>query len=426
MSGSGDASLDVNYSENATGSLRIGNISVEAVGVGPRVVTVTQVSYPTHEINLAAGWSGLSSYIMPVNNDIVDAFSPVLSNFIIAQTMSGIYYPAGPINTIHTWDSQSAYKIKMADMAILSVIGNEEGNKIFSLSAGWNLVPVICNSPVDAAGLFTGTDIEIVKDVAGLGIYWPEFGINTLGELLPGSAYFAMLNTMGSITFPANSKMAVPVEMPLHKFPDNPWNTFEISPSSHQIAILYEGMEGLISGDVIGVFSENGQCFGIATLSKAGTNSVVTVYADDNLTQDKDGFEIGETMYFLLYRPSTGETVQLNMTFDTGLSAHDGLFVPEGLSAIRNISLVGEGLEENPAMSVFVYPNPTTDILKISGAHNISRITILSADGRIAMIVHPEIQGVQALDLSRLAPGVYQLQIRTTQGMITKKIVKGM
>ena len=62
----------------------------------------------THSIPLPAGWSSLSSYIMPVNNSIEDVFAPVLPDFIIAQTMSGIYYPAGPVNTIGDWLGQSA------------------------------------------------------------------------------------------------------------------------------------------------------------------------------------------------------------------------------------------------------------------------------------------------------------------------------
>jgi len=427
LSGTGNGIINVAYGENASGTTRVGNISVTATGGLPTVdVTVTQVSYPTHEISLASGWSGLSSYIMPVNNDIGDVFNPVLLDFIIAQTMDGIFYPAGPINTINTWESQSAYKIKMSNLATIPVIGNEESNKIYSLTVGWNLLPVICNSPVNVVGLFAGTDIEIVKDVAGLGIYWPEYGINTLGDLLPGGAYFVLTNTAGSISFPGNSKMAVSFELPPRNFPDNPWNTFESSSSSHQIAVLHEGMEGLMSGDVIGVFNENSQCFGIATLSGTATNSVVTVYADDMTTADKDGFETGEPMHFALFRPSTGETGQLAVTFEMGLAAHDGLFVPEGLSAIRSLSVVNIGMIQTPASSVYVYPNPTTGLLKISGASNISSITLLSSDGRIVMFARPGIQGIQTLDLSGFAPGVYQLQISTTQETITKKIVRGM
>ncbi|MCF8366017.1 MAG: hypothetical protein K9H16_09560, partial [Bacteroidales bacterium] len=185
--GNGNGILTVNYGENATGASRIGNITVTATGGSPtQTVTVSQESYPTHLVSLPEGWSGLSSYIMPVNNDIGDVFDPISGNFEIAATMSGMYYPAGPVNTIGDWLSQSAYKVKMSSQAVLPIIGNEETNKTFALNSGWNLVPVICNAPVNVVTLFSGTNLKILKDVAGLGIYWPEFGINTIGDVLPG------------------------------------------------------------------------------------------------------------------------------------------------------------------------------------------------------------------------------------------------
>jgi hypothetical protein len=54
---------------------------------------VMQSSCKNHQIALSSGWTGLSSYIMPVNKNIAGVFAPVNYAFVIAQTMSGMYYP---------------------------------------------------------------------------------------------------------------------------------------------------------------------------------------------------------------------------------------------------------------------------------------------------------------------------------------------
>jgi hypothetical protein len=118
--------------------------------------------------------------------------------------MTEVYYPDGAVNTIGTWDSQSAYKIKVTQDVTLTISGVTEQNKTLQLSAGWNLIPVISSTNVNADTLFAplGADLVVVKGVASLGVYWPEYSINTLGNLEPGKAYFVKMNAPGTITFP--------------------------------------------------------------------------------------------------------------------------------------------------------------------------------------------------------------------------------
>jgi hypothetical protein len=143
---------------------------------------------------------------MPANNNIANVFDQVAGIFVIAETTSGIFFPTGLVNTIVDWDSQSAYRVKMNAPGALQIIGASEANKILALSAGWNLIPVICNYPLDATLILGTLDLELAKEIAGAGIYWPDLEINTLGDLQPGKAYYVYLNSGGSITFPSNSE----------------------------------------------------------------------------------------------------------------------------------------------------------------------------------------------------------------------------
>ena len=157
-----------------------------------------------HSVTLKAGWNSVSSYVMPAETNIETLLSSIYPELIIMQTMTEFYYPAGGTNTIGTWDSQSAYKIKVTQDVTLTIAGVVEQNKTLQLAAGWNLIPVISNQNVNAETIFTslGADLVVVKSIAALGVYWPAYGINTLGNLESGKAYFVKMNNPGTITFP--------------------------------------------------------------------------------------------------------------------------------------------------------------------------------------------------------------------------------
>jgi hypothetical protein len=54
----------------------------------------------TQNIEIPAGWSGLSSYMQPSYPAMEDVFEPIANELIIAQTMDAVYYPAQNINNI--------------------------------------------------------------------------------------------------------------------------------------------------------------------------------------------------------------------------------------------------------------------------------------------------------------------------------------
>jgi hypothetical protein len=157
-----------------------------------------------HSIALSAGWNSMSSYVMPSETSIETLLGQIYPELVVMQSMTEVYYPAGGVNTIGTWDSQSAYKIKVTQDVTLTITGPAESNKTLQLAEGWNLIPVISKENVSAETLFgpLGNELVVVKGVASLGVYWPEFAINTLGNLEPGKAYFVKMNALGTITFP--------------------------------------------------------------------------------------------------------------------------------------------------------------------------------------------------------------------------------
>jgi len=337
--------------------------------------------------------------------------------------MTDIYYPAGPVNTIGTWDSQSAYKVKMSAAATLPVIGNEETNKTLTLSAGWNLIPVICNYPVDAAATLAPLDLEVAKDVAGTGVYWPDMSINTLDNLNPGMAYYALLNAAGSFTYPANTDEPVTVNPATVEIPENPWNSFAPTGTSHLIALVADGMQGIEKGDVIGVFSPQGNCYGATRIVNTQQNALLTACADDMTTGEKDGFETGDLFSLKLYRPATGEVFTLNVIFSTTLP-NVGEFAPDGLSAVTSLKVSSTGIAGIPGNDIGIYPNPTNGRVWITGVNGFTELTLFNNTGRVLLQRSDLGQDKISLDLSGFSNGIYQLRLTGNNGTAFRKIVK--
>jgi hypothetical protein len=158
----------------------------------------------TQFIYLPAGWSGISTYLIPENSNPEILFQSILEEIVILQNFEGFFYPGMNINTLGKWENHSGYKIKLENAVELQVSGWNDPEKTVNLKPGWNLLPVLSECPQAILETFAqyGDDIQIIKDVAGLGIYWPEMNINTLVNLFPGNAYLILSESEFSFAYP--------------------------------------------------------------------------------------------------------------------------------------------------------------------------------------------------------------------------------
>jgi PKD repeat protein len=165
-------------------------------------ITVLE-SMQSQLITIPAGWSGLSSCLIPEDTDINALLQEVMDDVVILQDMSGVFYPGLGVNTIGQWDSQMGYRIKVANEITLNISGWENPSNELELTAGWNLIPVLseCNVQVDKLFYEIPQAIVLVKEVAGPGIYWPAMNINTLTHLQTGKAYFVRVSEDCTVSF---------------------------------------------------------------------------------------------------------------------------------------------------------------------------------------------------------------------------------
>jgi uncharacterized protein (TIGR02145 family) len=163
----------------------------------PRGFTYSQI------INIPMGWSGISSYIDPANKNLNFIFADLQDQLTILRNFQGIYYPAQNINTLGGWEFTSGYQTKASEAFEINLKGSRHDGYSLSLESGWSLVPVLTSCEVNVETLFQNNmGLILAKEVAGPGVFWPEYGINTMQDLKPGKAYFLLLNNTESIDFP--------------------------------------------------------------------------------------------------------------------------------------------------------------------------------------------------------------------------------
>ncbi|OYT13451.1 MAG: hypothetical protein B6I19_05120 [Bacteroidetes bacterium 4572_114] len=153
-------------------------------------------------VQIVSGWISLSAYVVPSYPEMENILAGINNELIIIQNMTGAYWPAQNTNTLGSWDNNSGYFIKSVSDVTFPIIGKKVDNNSLDLNAGWNLIPVLSECPVEIIELFNGIDVVIIKEVAGTNIYWPANGINTLDALEPGNAYFVLMNDAGTVIFP--------------------------------------------------------------------------------------------------------------------------------------------------------------------------------------------------------------------------------
>jgi hypothetical protein len=117
--------------------------------------------------------------------------------------MDGFFWPVQNLNTLGAWDYTRGYLIKMNEASTISIAGHPIGSDVINLQAGWNLIPVLCKNGISCNEVLEqlGENLIIIKEPATTGVFWPELGIDTLGELNRGKAYFVLVNSAAQLTF---------------------------------------------------------------------------------------------------------------------------------------------------------------------------------------------------------------------------------
>jgi parallel beta-helix repeat protein len=376
--------------------------------------------------DLESGWQGISFYHYPIPAGLETIFSDYEAFMEIIMSADGFFWPGQNINTIGDWECASGYALKMNTAVPFAVNGWKRHDFSLTLDEGWNICPVLSDNNVNVETLFADKDVIIAKDVAGYGVYWPDYNINTLGTFISNSAYHVKANSAFDIEFPQSDGKSGKGNGFTYQpeFPENmPW---EIAPSTsidHTIAILQEVInhQEVKPGGVVAALDENGQCFGATVLSPGNTS--ISIFGDDPTTAVKDGFAEGEIIRFNYFDPESGKTIELTASFAPGLPNADGLYHGNGLSAIKSLQTGSAGVAGYASVQFEVFPNPADELLYITKHfEGHCEIIIYSVQGTPVIKTAFDEQKTE-LNVKALPAGVYFVELKGTSTTGVKRLV---
>ncbi len=397
------------------------------------LTNLTATSVAQQQITLNLGWQIISSYISPSNPSLDSLFQKVRSNVVIVKDGAGhVYWPAYNINSIGSWQSSQGYQIKMQSSQVLDVIGSQitPQSTPISVPKGWSIIGYLKTLPmsIDTALNGISTKIIIVKNGQGQ-VYWPAYGINSIGDMNPGEGYQIKLSDSATFVYPAD----IGSTSALRKIA----SSYELSPSHHfgvpevtdnSAVILFPAKvvgDVLQPGDELGIFDGNGLLCGSGVYE--GKNLAITVFGDDNLSKDKDGFLPGRQFLVKIY--SRRLATEFNYVKVRYLNSDDTYQV-NGINIVSSLNVDSYKFKGNAELEVLSnYPNPFNPTTTI--AYNLQktepiRISLYNILGQLVSTLVSGVQseGVHRLEINgaQLSSGVYEVVFQTGSTYKTIKI----
>ena len=372
--------------------------------------------YDGQYIEIPEGWSGFSSFIVPQSPLVTHTMSPIIDDLIVMLSLTKIYYPGLGINTIGLWDTHYGFKIKVGSDVVLPIVGCPEEDTQINLQTTWNIVPVLSSCNVQIAEFLEPVidNIIVVKEIAGNKIFWPELNIATLQTLLPGKAYMAAVSQNSLVSYPGcsgNLKSGNYNTKGMENLTH--WNDPALTALNHNIAMRADALQKIETGDFIGAFTREGYCAGLTQITNINENQVITIFGDDNTTPEKDGFMQDEYISFKLYRPAEDKEYNLSVEYDQYISAINGIFTDNGLSAINEILFDPTNISGITEGKINIFPNPGTGIFEINvpDISNLYHVNIYGMTGNT--VFDADVEGNTKINLNDLPKGIYIIKIET-------------
>jgi len=408
---------------------RLVRVSCKADWTGAQYSNVLKIKVTCRQIiQIPQGWSYISAFLQPHQPNMTTIWSDIVgaNHLTILNGLQGIYAPAPfNINTIGNWNVLKGYKVKMTAPDELVIIGDSLVNPTVSFTAGAHYIPVLTNQSTAIDEVFNDpeNDILYMFDAFTNEVYWPEGGINTLTELVPGKGYLANFINPVTLTYPPLTDFYIDNAQNMPPTP-GPWPCIRTS-DFHLISISREAFADIANADFVGAFDGQGNCVGYASVEKSNNNLLLTVYGDDALTPEIDGIQEGEPIRFRSFGSNNNAEKELTATFNPAFPNADGLYNVNGLSGITGFKESATGVgEEYLSSGVQVYPNPATDELNIIYPYSgiPVNVSLISADGKIVKTSVLS-QSQTKIYIQDLQPGIYILKMKSDKSLIMKRVV---
>ena len=396
-------------------------------------VFLVKVFVPTVSLkrSIAAGWSWISLSATPADfkvGTVLGGLSLANLDYIKSPTTSAVYYTTtGWFGDLSTLPQLEMLMFKKSTAGNFTLSGQEINPTLTSIpvSTGWNRIGYILkgnaaiNQAFDQTSLPTGE--ILLKSKIASAIYYPASGwIGDLDSMRVLNGYMMKTTSNSEIRYKASGAKLKSVQTSVFAL-DDLYTIYQINPSDFENSatligeILNEnGINAVQQGDILIAY--------VGTARRGVTEArfvpelnryvfILTIFS--NLNQEKVSFKLKSLSDNFEKEISDEVVISSNGVIGQSMNPF-----PLHLSATTGIK------DYENERSVSVYPNPVTDKFQIKSGYRISSVTISGLSGNIILNQSGISDYSVSVDSKNLAPGLYLLKIETSNGTITRKLVK--
>lgn len=370
-------SLETAYANNGTAILDI--TGFEPTNFASLIITITDEygnkssdtcdgyfhlvdSQDKHAIIMTTGWNIISSFVIPNVSSIDSVFQSVVSDIEIVKDGSGnIWWPSYSINTIGNWNYQQAYQVAIKNSGQIELNGAAAVNKSINLHSGWNLSAYLSDQVMATSSALETimNNLELVKNNSGK-VYWPEYGINTIGSLSPGMGYWFFLSSDATLTYPSSNIGKTLASTTTEQI--NPSHIIPMVTKTGNSATLLIHANDLSEGCEIGVKTSDGRIIGSGVVQNS--QALITLWGNNSLTKNRlEGANENEQLYLFAFDPQNKTEYPLSAGQIISRSGHGNGILTYQSQAIYEVTIAPLPtqymLQQN-------YPNPFNPTTKIS------------------------------------------------------------
>ena len=369
---------------------------------------------------LRAGWNMISAYVAPDEAELLPLLAQLGQTAVqLRDDLGRVVVPLAGTNQVGTWQSTEGYQLKVTADTSLLLVGSrlDPAETPIALQPGWQMISYLREQPGAVGGQLAAVagQLELVKNNAGQ-VFMPAYGIDDIGELLPGQGYRLKISAATTLLYPPNFQQEEataqrPPEnvLPLtHFLLDTNYNTGNNSTLIFPAAALGAS---LAEGDELGLFNSAGRLCGAGRW--AAGNLALTAWGDDATTDETDGLLEGEPYSLRLWRQQTAEELPLLLTYAQG----DGLYGLDNVEIVAGIELVSATAGPRPSAGLLhVFPNPAREVFFVQLPPEAQQLSVYDLTGRELLNQRLTGQGPVSLVPAGWPAGSYWLVVSGEKG----------